>query len=177
MPSVAGISWPRLLRDGAVTYPCHADADPGQPIVFHDRFPTPDGRGRFVPVAPSPSVEVPDDAYPLALITGRELEHWHTGAMTRRASVLDALEPIAAASLAPAAIAALGVEPGAVIVVETRRGSIRLPVRADPAVPPGAVFIPFCFVEAAANLLTHAALDPYGKIPGFKYCAARVRAA
>jgi len=177
MPSVAGISWPRLEREGSVTYPCHAEADPGQPIVFHDRFPTPDGRGRFVPVAPSPSVEVPDDAYPLALITGRELEHWHTGAMTRRASVLDALEPIAAASLAPAAIAALGVEPGAVIVVETRRGSIRLPVRADPAVPLGAVFIPFCFVEAAANLLTHAALDPYGKIPGFKYCAARVRAA
>jgi formate dehydrogenase major subunit len=176
MPSAAGVSWARLQRDGAVTYPCHDDTDPGEPIVFRDRFPTPDGRGRFVPVTRLPSVEAPDDEYPLVLITGRELEHWHTGAMTRRASVLDALEPIAAASLAPAAIDALGVEPGALVVVETRRGSIRLPVRADPAVPSGAVFVPFCFVEAAANLLTHAALDPYGKIPGFKFCAARVRA-
>ena len=166
----------RLEREGAVTYPCHDDGAPGQPIVFHDRFPTADGRGRFVPVARTPPAEAPDAEYPLVLITGRELEHWHTGAMTRRAGVLDALEPIAAASLAPAAIAALGLDPGATIVVETRRGSIRLPVRADPAVPSGAVFVPFCFVEAAANLLTHAALDPFGRIPGFKHCAARVRA-
>jgi len=175
MPSVAGISWARLERDGATTYPCHDAAAPGEPIVFRDRFPTPDGRARFVPVTQTAPIEVPDAEYPLVLITGRELEHWHTGAMTRRAAVLDALEPVAAASLAPAAIAALGLDPGATIVVETRRGSIRLPVRADPAVPRDAVFVPFCFVEAAANLLTHAALDPFGRIPGFKYCAARVR--
>jgi formate dehydrogenase major subunit len=177
MPSQAGITWERLERAGAVTYPCRGPDDPGAPIVFRDRFATADGRGRFVPVAASAAAEVPDRDYPLVLITGREREHWHTGAMTRRAAVLDALEPEPVASLHPQELARAGVAPGAPLTVETRRGAITLFARADPAVPPGAVFIPFCFVEAAANLLTNAALDPFGKIPEFKYCAARVRPA
>jgi len=123
------------------------------------------------------AAEQPDADYPLVLITGRELEHWHTGAMTRRASVLDALEPEAVASLHPDELRRAGLEPGAAVTVETRRGAITLFARADPAVPPATVFVPFCFVEAAANLLTNAALDPFGKIPGFKHCAARVRPA
>jgi formate dehydrogenase major subunit len=175
MPSIAGIDWARLAREGAVTYPCHDAADPGAPIVFSDTFPTADGRGRFVPVAPTAADEPVDAEYPLVLITGRELEHWHTGAMTRRASVLDAISPGATASLHPRELARLGAEPGAPVTVETRRGAIDLHARADPAVPEGAVFVPFCFVEAAANLLTNSALDPFGKIPEFKYCAARVR--
>jgi formate dehydrogenase major subunit len=177
MPSQRGITWDRLVREGAVTYPCHGPDDPGAPIVFRDRFPTATGRGRFVPVVATPAAEQTDAEYPLVLITGRELEHWHTGAMTRRASVLDALEPEPVASMHPDELRRLGLEPGAGATVETRRGAITLFARADPAVPAGAVFIPFCFVEAAANLLTNAALDPFGKIPEFKYCAARVRPA
>jgi formate dehydrogenase major subunit len=110
----------------------------------------------------------------MVLTTGRQLEHWHTGAMTRRASVLDALEPEAVASLAPADLRRLGLAPGARIRVATRRGAIELKARADGSVPQGLVFIPFCYAEAAANILTNPQLDPIGKIPEFKFCAARV---
>ena len=110
----------------------------------------------------------------MILTTGRLLEHWHTGSMTRRASVLDAIEPEAVAHLSPRDLHRLGVEPGASVRVTTRRGSIELLARADRDVPPGLVFIPFCYAEAAANLLTNPALDPFGKIPEFKFCAARL---
>ena len=114
---------------------------------------------------------------PMVLTTGRQLEHWHTGAMTRRASYLDALEPEATASLNPKELRRLGVTPGEPIRVMTRRGAIELRARADRAVPEGVLFIPFAYVEAAANILTNPQLDPYGKIPEFKFCAARVEKA
>jgi len=177
MPSIAGITWARLLRDGAVTYPCAAEDDPGEPVVFRDRFPTPDGRARLVPVRRTQADELPDADYPLVLITGRQLEHWHTGSMTRRASVLDALEPAASASMHPGDLARLGLAPGRRARIATRRGAIELALRADEGIAPGSVFVPFAYVEAAANLLTNAALDPVGKIPEFKYCAARVEPA
>ena len=177
MGSLAGISWNRLDREGAVTYPCAGDDDPGQPVVFADRFPTADGRARLVPARPGGPAELPDGEYPMVLITGRQLEHWHTGAMTRRASVLDAIEPQASASMNPAELARLGVAAGGMLEVSSRRGRIALAARADDAVPNGAVFIPFAFAEAAANLLTNPALDPFAHIPEFKYCAVRVVAA
>jgi formate dehydrogenase major subunit len=176
MPSIAGISWQRLEEQSSVTYPCKDDQDPGQPVVFVENFPTATGRARFVPADLIPANERPDDDYPWVLITGRQLEHWHTGAMTRRAGVLDAIEPGPVASFHPLDLDVLGVRPGDVITVETRRGRISLYARADEATPRGAVFIPFCYYEAAANLLTNPALDPFGKIPEFKYCAARVTA-
>ena len=123
-----------------------------------------------------PPDERPDAEYPFVLSTGRQLEHWHTGAMTRRASTLDALEPGAVASLSRGTIAKLGVKAGDPVRVTTRRGTIELAARQDDAIPDGVVFIPFAFVEAAANLLTNPALDPFGKIPEFKYCAAKVEA-
>jgi formate dehydrogenase major subunit len=129
-----------------------------------------------VPADIIPAAERPDNAYPFVLITGRQLEHWHTGSMTRRTAVLDAIEPEAMVSLHPLDLAALGVRPGEVITVESRRGRIALRARADEGNPRGAVFIPFAYYEAAANLLTNAALDPFGKIPEFKYCAVRVTA-
>jgi formate dehydrogenase major subunit len=175
MPSIAGISWERLEREGSVTYPCESETDPGQPVVFVDHFPTATGRARFVPADVVPAAERPDDDYPMVLITGRQLEHWHTGAMTRRASVLDAIEPQPVASMHPLDLDALGVKPGAVVTVASRRGSIALYARADDGTPRGAVFIPFCYYEAAANLLTNPALDPVGKIPEFKYCAVKVK--
>ena len=174
MPSIAGITWERLERDSSVTYPCAGDDDPGQPVVFTDRFPTASGRGRFVPASIIPAAERPDGEYPFVLITGRQLEHWHTGSMTRRTEVLDAIEPAPVASMNSAELAALGVPPGGTITVASRRGSITLQARADDGTPPGTVFIPFCYYEAAANLLTNPVLDPFGKIPEFKYCAVRV---
>ena len=177
MPSIQGISWARLERTGAVTYPCPDEDHPGQPVVFVDRFPTVDGRAHLVPTQLVPADERPDADYPFVLITGRLLEHWHTGAMTRRSAVLDAIEPEATAAMHPDELAALGLAPGAPVVLRTRRGAIRLAARADEAMPRASVFVPFAFAEAAANLLTNPALDPYGKIPEFKFCAVRVEAA
>jgi formate dehydrogenase major subunit len=174
MQSIAGITWDRLERDSAVTYPCEKEGDPGQRVVFSDHFPTPTGKARLVPAKTLPADERPDADYPHVLITGRQLEHWHTGSMTRRTQVLSAIEPTPVASLHSADLAALGVAAGDAITVASRRGSITLTARADDGTPPGVVFIPFCYYEAAANLLTNPVLDPYGKIPEFKYCAVRV---
>ena len=174
MPSLDNISWERLRRDSAVTYPCSGEDEPGHDVIFEDGYPTPSKRGKLVPAGIVPPDESPDDEFPMVLTTGRMLEHWHTGAMTRRASVLDHLEPEAVAHLAPAELERMHIEPGTPITVETRRGAIGLRARADAGVPAGVVFIPFCFAEAASNMLTNPALDPFGKIPEFKYCAARV---
>ncbi|WP_374616364.1 formate dehydrogenase subunit alpha [Thauera aminoaromatica] len=174
MRSLDHIDWARLEREGAVTTPCPAEDAPGKDVVFDDRFPTASGRARFRPTVPLPPDEPVDAAWPTVLITGRQLEHWHTGAMTRRSTVLDALEPAAVATLAPAELTRLGLAPGAALSIETRRGRITLAARADPLMPAGMVFVPFCYVEAAANLLTNPALDPYGKIPEFKYAACRL---
>jgi formate dehydrogenase major subunit len=176
MPSLDNITWERLERESSVTYPCDAEDKPGNDIVFGDGFPTKSGRGKLVPVELVPPAEEPDATYPMVLTTGRQLEHWHTGAMTRRASMLDALEPEAVASLAPGDLRRMGLKPGAMIRVLTRRGAIELKARADGAIPPGMIFIPFCYAEAAANILTNPQLDPFGKIPEFKFCAARVEA-
>ncbi|MEP7262581.1 MAG: molybdopterin-dependent oxidoreductase, partial [Usitatibacter sp.] len=175
MDTIAGITWERLQEQSSVTYPCRNEHDPGQPVVFTKDFPTSDGRGKFVPADIIPANERPDAEYPLVLITGRQLEHWHTGSMTRRASVLDALEPLAVCSVHPLDLAAIGAEGGDVITVASRRGEISLTARVDDGIPRGSVFIPFAYYEAAANLLTNAALDPFGKIAEVKYCAVRLR--
>jgi formate dehydrogenase major subunit len=177
MPSLDNITWERLQREGAVTYPCDAPDQPGHDVVFGDGFPTASGRARFVPAAIIPPDEEPDAAYPMVLSTGRQLEHWHTGAISRRASILDAIEPQAVASLSPQWFRDNGVRPGDCVRVSTRRGSVELVARADGAIPAGMVFMPFCYGEAAANFLTNPKLDPFGKIPEFKYCAARVEKA
>ena len=174
MNSMAGISWERLERESSVTYPCAGDDDPGQPVVFTTDFPTASGRAKFVPADIIPANERPDAEYPFVLITGRQLEHWHTGSMTRRASVLDAIEPEAVASVHPLDLAQIGALAGDVITVQSRRGAISLKARADEGTPTGAVFIPFAFYEAAANLLTNPALDPVGKIAEVKYCAVKI---
>jgi len=175
MPSIAGITWERLEAESSVTYPCLKEGDPGDPVVFIEKFPTPTGKAKFVPADIIPAAERPDAEYPMVLITGRQLEHWHTGAMTRRAGVLDGIEPEATASLNPHDLASLGVRAGDPVTVKSRRGAITLYARADDGTPVGAVFIPFCFYEAAANMLTNPVLDPFGKIPEFKYCAVSVQ--
>jgi formate dehydrogenase major subunit len=176
VPTMAGITWERLEKEHGVVYPCEQEGDPGDKVIFTDDFPTANGRGLFVPadiVAPD---ERPDEEYPFVLITGRMLEHWHTGSMTRRSNVLDSLEPEAVATINPITLDEMGVKPGEMITLSTRRGQVSVIARADIAVPTGAVFMAFCYYEAAVNKLSNAALDPAAKIPEFKYCAVKVTA-
>ena len=175
MPSIGGITWERLDREHAVTYPCMKEGDPGQSVVFTDTFPREGGRARFVPADIISADERPDADYPMVLITGRQLEHWHTGSMTRRATVLDAIEPEPVALVHPLDLAEMGGQPGDVITIASRRGEVVLYARADDSSPRGAVFVPFCYYEAAINKLTNAALDPFAKIPEFKYCAVQLK--
>ena len=173
---IRGISWDRLMRESSVTYPCLSEEDPGEPTVFKDHFATADGRVNLVPADIIPANERPDANFPFVLITGRQLEHWHTGSMTRRATVLDAIEPEATASMCGADLLTLGLREGEVMTLASRRGEVCLKVRRDDGTPLGSVFMPFAYYEAAANLMTNAALDPFGKIPEFKYCAVAVKA-
>ena len=177
MPSIGGISWQRLEQNSSVTYPCANEDDPGQPVVFQEDFPTASGRGRFVPARLISADELPDKEFPYVLITGRQLEHWHTGAMTRRSRVLDAIEPEPVINIHPEDLATIGGTEGDLLRVASRRGELIAYARADSSMQREEIFIPFCYQEAAANLLTNEALDPYGKIPEFKYCAVQVEVA
>ena len=177
MKSLDNITWERLEAKNAVTYPSLSPSDPGQAIVFADGFPRAEGRARFAPASVISPDETPDADYPMVVTTGRQLEHWHTGSMTRRSNVLDAIEPEANCSLHPDTLKELGVTPGGMVRLETRRGTITMLARADRAVARDMVFVPFAYVEAAANVLTNPALDPFGKIPEFKFAAVRVTAA
>ncbi len=177
MPSLKNISWERVDREDSVIYPAKAPDVPGDKIAFTDGFPTADGRGKIVPADLLPPDEVPDAEFPLVLTTGRLLEHWHTGSMTRRAGVLDAIEPVGIAAMNPRDMQKRGFRQGDKITVETRRGVLDAILRADREVAEGSVFMPFCFAESPANRLTNPKLDPFGKIPEFKYCAARVERA
>ncbi len=177
MPSLANISWDRIEREGCVTYPAPAPDAPGHEIIFEAGFPTPGGKARIVPADLTPPDEMPDEDFPLVLTTGRLLEHWHTGAMTRRSRALNAQEPEPTVAMHPKEIGRLGLKRGQKVVVETRRGAVELTLRADRDVSPGMLFMAFCFAQAPANVLTNPQLDPIGKIPEFKYAAARIRAA
>src|SRR5690625_3202724 len=174
MPSLDNITWERLESENSVMYPSLSPEDPGQPIVFSDAFPRESGRAKFTPADIVPPAETPDTEYPMILTTGRQLEHWHTGSMTRRTAVLNWAEPEASASLHPRTLRKMGITPGELIRVTTRRGAIELMAREDRAIASDMVFIPFAYVEAAANTLTNPELDPYGKIPEFKFSACRV---
>lgn len=174
MDSIKGMSWERLEQEDSVTYPCESPEDPGQGIIFIDDFPTENGKAKFVAAKFTNADELPNDEYPFVLITGRQLEHWHTGAMTRHATVLDAIEPVPVASLHPHDLKKMGLTAGDKIKLSSRRGNVECFARADDGVHEGQVFMPFCYHEAAANLLTNDALDPFGKIPEFKFCALKV---
>ena len=175
MPSIKGITWERLEQNHSITYPCDDSNDPGQPVIFIDDFPTENGKAKFVKSPLINAAELPDDAFPFVLITGRQLEHWHTGSMTRRASMLHEIEPDPNANLCFEDMQKFNIQDGDLITVESRRGSIDVYARRDDMLKPGQVFIPFCYVESAANLLTNAALDPFAKIPEFKFCAVNIK--
>ena len=174
MPSLNNITWDRLQQEEYVTTPCDGPKKPGKEILFESGFPTNTGLGKIVPAQITPPSELPDENYPMVLTTGRILEHWHTGSMTRRSSTLDDIEPEAIACLNANDLQRMSIKPGNSIKVSTRRGDISLKARQDKDIPEGMIFIPFCFSEAAANILTNPELDPVGKIPEFKFCAAKV---
>ncbi|MGI9229177.1 MAG: formate dehydrogenase subunit alpha [Gammaproteobacteria bacterium] len=176
-PSMAGMTWDRLQQEHSLVYPLLQEGDPGEPVIFTAGFPTDDTRGRFVPAEYETADELPDADYPFVFITGRQLEHWHTGSMTRRASVLNELEPLPVASVHPEDMQAMKVQAGDTLSIASRRGKVKVTVRADAGLQKGNVFMAFCYHEAAANLLTNEALDPYGKIPEFKFCAVKLQAA
>lgn len=176
MPSITGISWERLQENHSVTYPCADENDPGQPVVFQEQFPTPSGKAKLVPAKLIRADEQTDSDYPFVLMTGRQLEHWHTGSMTRRSRVLSEVEPSPVITMNPDDLARLNIEAGAPVTVKSRRGEITAMARIDSGLSAGEIFIPFCYHEAAANLLTNDSLDPYGKIPEFKFCAVKIEA-
>jgi len=170
-PSFAGISHARLEQK-PLSWPVPTADHAGSDVLFADSFPK--GLGKFSAAEFAPAKELPDDAFPFVLNTGRYREHWHTGTMTRRAKALDALSPEPFADMHPDDLQMLGIHDGEFVQLRSRRGEIRLKARASTRMSRGSVFVPFHFKEAAANLLTIDALDPYGKIPEYKFCAVRV---
>ncbi len=171
-PSIAGISHERLRREGSVCWPCPSPDHPGTPTLFTESFPR--GRGLFSPAEWAPARELPDAEFPFVLNTGRVLQHWHTGTMTRRSRALDEISPHPFVDIHPDDAARLGLAEGDPVRLESRRGAVVVPARLTRRVDPGNVFMPFHFREAAANLLTIDALDPTAKIPEFKFCAVRL---
>jgi formate dehydrogenase major subunit len=174
MPNYAGLSYDNLSAAGKLYPNSDPESSDGTVVLFEDRFGTDDGKAHLVPAEWLPAKELPDDEYPFILNTGRLLEHWHTGSMTRRSFALDAIQPEAHIYLNPGDAAELGVGEGDFVRVSSRRGSIDVRTRLSHRDTPGTCFMPFHFREAAANLLTIDEIDPFGKIPEFKFCAVRV---
>ncbi len=174
MNSISGITWEQLERLGTITYPYTSDNPISQTVLFKEKFDLAGGLAKFSPANFSHAAELPDQEFPLVLITGRQLEHWHTGTMTRRSSVLNALEPFAVASLSPEDMSDAALKENDMVTLTSRRGTITARAKCDEGVLKGNIFMPFCYAEAAANLLTVSATDPVGKIPEFKHCAIRI---
>jgi formate dehydrogenase alpha subunit len=170
-PSYHGMSYPRLEPWG-ILWPCPSPDHPGTTYLHKGKFAR--GKGHFSPVEYRPPDELPDEHYDMTLTTGRIYFHWHTGSMTRRTSPLHRESPVAFVEISPEDAKARHISPASKVRVSTRRGSIELTAHVTNDVAPGLIFIPFHFYEAAANLLTSAALDPEAKIPEYKVCAARV---
>jgi len=174
-PSWRGVTYDGIRRHNfGIQYPVPTPESDGTSFLFGDRFPTPDGRALFVPVEYLPPNELPDAEYPFIMGTGRQMYHWHTGTMTRRSTGLDSREPVPIVEIHPDDAARLGVADGDTVRISSRRGSIRIGARLSRRQARGQVFVPMHFREAAANLLTNPALDPYAKIASFKVSAVRV---
>ena len=174
IPSYKNLTYDNLGLTGKLypnPDPEHSD---GTVVMFTETFNTDDGLAHLVPAEWLPARELPNDEYPFVLNTGRMLEHWHTGSMTRRSYALDAIAPKALVFIHPDDAAGLGLEDGDLARVSSRRGAIELEAKVSHREARGNCFIPFHFREAAANLLTIDEIDPVGKIPEFKFCAVRI---
>ena len=173
-PIYGGVSYERLEREGFLQWPVPSADHPGTPYLHKGRFSR--GVGHFSAVEFKEPAEEPDEEYPLTLTTGRIMFHWHTGSMTRRSEKLDQEVPEGYVEISPEDADKLGLRKSARVRIISRRGEIETKAWITRRVPPGVVFIPFHFAEAAANVLTNPALDPVAKIPEYKVAAVRVEA-
>jgi formate dehydrogenase (coenzyme F420) alpha subunit len=171
-PSYKGITYQRLENECGLRWPCPTEEHPGTPILHIGKFAR--GKGLLVPISYIPPNEITDAEYPMILTTGRLLQHYHTGSMTRRSKVLDALKPHGTIEINVEDARRAHISDGDMIRVSSRRGSIDIAAEVTSRVMEGVVFIPFHFAEAAANILTNDALDPTAKIPEYKVCAVKV---
>jgi formate dehydrogenase major subunit len=174
IPSYQNLSYDNLGLTGKLYPNPDPERSDGTVVMFTEKFKTDDGLAHLVPAEWLPAKELPDERYPFVLNTGRMLEHWHTGSMTRRSYALDAIAPKALVFIHPDDAARLGLADGELARVSSRRGTIELEAKVSHREAPGNVFIPFHFREAAANLLTIDEIDPVGKIPEFKFCAVQI---
>lgn len=179
----SGITYRRIAEEDGVFWPCPGTADdgpvhPGTPRLFLDRFATPDGLARFVPVTHRPAAEEPDAEYPVLLTTGRVVAQYQSGAQTRRVGELTAAAPGPFVELHPQMAERLGVAEGDPVAVVSRRGRAEGPARVTNGIRPDTVFMPFHWPGAGrVNSVTNPALDPTSRMPEFKVCAVRVEAA
>jgi len=174
--SMGGMTWERLEEEDILTLSLLKEGDPGQEVIFTDGFPTDNKRGRFVPADYIKTDELPDDQYPFIFTTGRQLQHWHAWSMTCRSTILDVIEPVPMFSIHLLDLQSININPGEPVQIESKRGTIVAIAREDKGMQQGCIFMAFCYREAAANLLTNEALDPFGKIPEFKFCAVTLAA-
>jgi formate dehydrogenase alpha subunit len=170
-PIYGGIAYDRLNEDSGLQWPCWDKKHPGTPILHTEKFTR--GRGKFHVVHDRPPAELPSHEYPLLLTTGRVLEHWHTGSMSHRSSVLETLAPESCVEISPVDAAQLGIDEGDLITLSSRRGAVRTKVRKTRRVPPGQAFMAFHWGDAPANVLTNPVVDPVAKIPEFKVSSVR----
>lgn len=171
-PSYKGMTYERLEKECGLKWPCPTEEHPGTPILHIGKFSR--GKGLLVPMEYKPPAEETSPEYPIILTTGRLLQHYHTGSMTRRSKVLNNLKPYAEIEINVTDAEKLKIENGEVVKVSSKRGSIEVKAKVTTKIPKGIVFIPFHFVESAANQLTNDALDPIAKIPEYKVCAVKV---
>jgi len=170
-PSYGGISYHRLEK-GGIQWPCPTKEHPGTPILHTETFTR--GKGQFIPLEYKPSVELPDEDYPLVLTTGRSLFHFHTGTMSRKVKGLNIFHGEELVEINPQDALALGISDGDTVRVVSRRGSVTAKAKITEVSPVGVIFMTFHFWESPTNQLTIQALDPVAKIPEFKVCAVRV---
>jgi predicted molibdopterin-dependent oxidoreductase YjgC len=173
-PSYAGISYDRIEKE-TVAWPCPSDDHPGTPVLHVDKFAR--GKGVFFAIDYREPAEKTDNEYPFILSTGRVLQHFHTGSMTRQGTGLNRLYPELLAEINPEDAGKMGSEDGSFVIISSRRGSIKVKVLLTQRSGKGVVFVPFHFAEAAVNLLTNCALDPVAKIPEYKVCAVKIERA
>jgi formate dehydrogenase alpha subunit len=173
-PSYGGVSFERLDRDRSLQWPVPNAEHPGTPFLHKGKFSR--GLGKLHAVPFKPPAELPDAEYPLVLTTGRYSSQYHTGTMTRRSEKLEAEHPTPWCEMNPADATRIGLLNGDTVRLTSRRGTLEVGLQVTMNIQPGVVFLPFHYAEAAANLLTNAAIDPVAKIPEFKVCSVRAEA-
>ncbi len=174
-PSYGGITYERLNNIAGLQWPCPNAEHPGTAYLHKGKFSR--GLGHFHALPFKEAAEVPDEEYPLLLTTGRVAAQYHTGTMTRRSPKLEQEAPAAFVEINPGDASRIGLNGHQRVRVISRRGQIEVAVRVTKHIRPGTVFIPFHYVESAANLLTNAAVDPTAKTPEFKVCAVKIEPA